>query len=74
MPPIAAGVLARSQSFRNKLKMASFECQCTEYMCATYDMHDTNWGTLLVCVGVIFLILRHLRNEESDEGEGPSTM
>ena len=43
--------------------MASLECQCTEYMSATCDMPDSDWGTLLVCVGVIFLILRHLNSE-----------
>ena len=45
-----------------------------EHVLASCDTPDSDWGTLLVCVGVIFLILRHLRNEESDEGEGPSTM
>eukprot|EP01048_Picozoa_sp_COSAG05_P011250 COSAG05_NODE_1049_length_6033_cov_7.763566_3_plen_48_part_00 len=45
-------------------------------MSATCDMHDSEWGTVLVCVGVIFLILRHLRDDESedDADESPSTM
>ena len=45
-------------------------------MSATCDMSDSNWGALLVCVGVIFLILRHLRGDESedDANESPSTM
>ena len=49
-------------------------------MSATCDMPDSDWGTLLVCVGVIFLILRHLRDDhgddesEDDADESPSTM
>ena len=45
-------------------------------MTATCDMPDSEWGTLIVCVGVIFLILRHLRDEESEDDarESPSTM
>ena len=72
------GVIARSQriNFHNNHKMSSLHCQCTEYMSATCDMPDSDWGTLLVCVGVIFLILRHLRGDESedDTDESPSTM
>ena len=55
-------VLARSQviNFRNNFKMSSLHCQCTEHMLASCDTPDSDWATLLVCVGVIFLILGHL--------------
>ena len=59
-----------------KTGMSSLHCQCTEHMLASCDTPDSDWGTLLVCVGVIFLILRHLRGNESedDANESPSTM
>ena len=72
------GVLARSQAlnFHNNLKMSSLHCKCTDEMVASCEMPDSNWGTLLVCAGVILLILRHIRVDESgdDESESPSTM
>ena len=37
--------------------MSTLHCQCTENMLASCDTVDSDWGTLLVCVGVIFLIL-----------------
>ena len=45
-------------------------------MLASCDTPDSDWGTVLVCVGVIFLILRHLRDDESedDADKSPSTM
>ena len=36
-------------------------------MLASCDTPDSDWGTLLVCVGVIFLIVRHLRADESED-------
>ena len=58
-----------------KTGMSSLHCQCTEHMLASCDTPDSDWGTLLVCVGVIFLILRHLRDEEiDDDTERPPTM
>ena len=44
-----------------------------EHMLASCDTPDSDWATLLVCVGVIFLILRHLRDEE-DVSESPPTI
>ena len=38
-------------------------------MAASCEMPDSDWGTLLVCVGVIFLILRHIRDKESGDDE-----
>ena len=72
----AGGLGARSLTsniFHNKLKMSSLHCQCTEHMLASCDTPDSDWATLLVCVGVIFLILRHLRDEE-DVSESPPTI
>ena len=71
-------MFARSQviNFHNNLKMSSLHCKCTDEMVASCEMPDSNWGTLLVCVGVVFLILRHLRDDETedDASESPSTM
>ena len=38
-----------------------------KHMSATCDMPpDSDWSTLLVCIGVIFLLLRHLRDEDNE--------
>ena len=73
------GVLARSQriNFHNNHKNVNSTLPMHRaYMLASCDTADSDWGTLLVCVGVIFLILRHLRNDESDDDtdESPPTM
>ena len=50
-----------------KTGMSSLHCQCTDHMLASCDTPDSDWGTILFCIGVIFLFLRHIRDEESED-------
>ena len=72
------GVLAHSQviNFHNKLKMSSLHCQCADEMVASCELPNSDWGTLLFCIGAIVFMIRHLRDEESedDASESPPTM